>query len=99
MYLSGGHGNVGSKDDISFYRTFLADLKQAVGKALGEVPWGTGVDASKVNAHTPFLPAWLEAVGKNAVATLRPKYGKYYGFESAMPRNAEMVAMSMFSYR
>jgi glyoxylase-like metal-dependent hydrolase (beta-lactamase superfamily II) len=98
-FLSGGHGNVGSKDDISFYRTFLTDLKQAVGKALGEVTWGTGVDASKVNAHTAFLPAWLEAVGKKAVDALRPKYGSYYGFEYAMPRNAQMVAMSMFSYR
>lgn len=72
---------------------------EAVGTARGEVPWGSGVDAAKVNAHTLLLPAWLEAVGKNAVATLRPKDGQYYGFESAMPRNAEMVAMSMFSDR
>jgi hypothetical protein len=28
-----------------------------------------------------------------------PKYGAYYGFEFATPRNAEMVAMAMFSYR
>lgn len=98
-YLNGGHGNVGAKADVEFYRAFLADLKQAVGKALGEVAWGTGVDAAKVNAHTPFLPAWLEAVAKNATAALRPKYGNYYGFEAATPRNAEMVAMAMFSYR
>lgn len=98
-FLNGGHGNVGAKADVEFYRAFLSDLKQAVGKALGEVAWGTGVDASTVNAHTPFLPAWLEAVAKNATAALRPKYGSYYGFEAAAPRNAEMVAMAMFSYR
>lgn len=98
-YLSGGHGNVGAKADVEFYRAFLADLKQAVGKALSAVPWGTGVDAAKVNAHTAFLPAWLSAVAKHATDTLRPKYGSYYGFEGASPRNAEMVAMTMFSYR
>lgn len=98
-FLNGGHGNIGAKADIEFYRTFLSDLKQAVGKAMGEVAWGTGVDASKVNAHTPFLPAWLEAIGKKTTDTLRPKYGSYYGFEAATPRNAEMVAMAMFSYR
>jgi glyoxylase-like metal-dependent hydrolase (beta-lactamase superfamily II) len=95
-YLSGGHGNVGSMADIGFYRAFLADLKQAVGKAAGEVAWGTGVDASKANAHTPFLPAWLNAVSKQATDQLRPKYGKYYGFEAATPRNAEMVAQAMY---
>ena len=98
-FLSGGHGNVGSKEDIQFYRTFLADLKKAVGEAMGKVAWGTGVDASKVNAHTAFLPAWLDAVSKHATDELRPKYGQFYGFEAATPRNAEMVAFSMFDYR
>ncbi len=98
-YLHGGHGNIGARADVEFYRMFLADLKQAVGKALGEVAWGTGVDAANVNAHTPFLPAWLNAVSMNATASLRPKYGGYYGFEAATPRNAEMVARSMFSYK
>ena len=98
-YLCGGHGNVGARQDIDFYRTFLADLKKAVGKAIETVAWGTGVDASKVNAHTPFLPAWLAAISKQATDELRPKYGQTYGYESATPRNAEMVAMFMFDYR
>lgn len=98
-WLSGGHGNVGARADIDFYRSFLGDLKQAVAKALGEVTWGTGVDAAAENAHTPFLPAWLGAVARNATDQLRPKYGRLYGFEAAVPRNAEMVAMAMFSYR
>ncbi|SFM23923.1 Glyoxylase, beta-lactamase superfamily II [Methanolobus profundi] len=98
-YLSGGHGNVGDKADIEFYRSFLSDLKQAVGQAMGEVEWGTGVDADKVNAHTAFLPAWFDAIARNATDALRPKYGNYYGFEMATPRNAEMVADAMLSYR
>ncbi len=98
-YLSGGHGNVGSAADIAFYREFLADLEQAVGAALGKVAWGTGVDAAKINAHTALLPAWLDAVAQDATSALRPKYGRYYGFEAATPRNAVMVAQSMFSYK
>lgn len=98
-FLSGGHGNVGCRKDIAFYRQFIADLKQAVGSAMGEVTWGAGVEASKVNAHTAFLPAWLAAIAKQATDTLRPKYGQFYGFEYATPRNAEMVAQAMFSYK
>lgn len=98
-YLSGGHGNVGSRADVEFYRSFLADLKQAVGRAMGEVAWGTGVDAATVNAHTAFLPAWLNAVTKHATDTLRPIYGNYYGFEYSTPRNAQMVAMALFTYQ
>lgn len=98
-FLSGGHGNIGARADLDFYRMFLADLKQAVGKALAEVAWGTGVDAAKINAHTPFLPAWLDAVAQNATDALRPKYGSYYGYEAATPRNAAMVAQAMFSYK
>jgi glyoxylase-like metal-dependent hydrolase (beta-lactamase superfamily II) len=98
-HLSGGHGNVGAKADLQFYRTFLADLKQAVGQAMRETPWGTGVDAARVNAHTPFLPAWFGAVARKATEALRHKYGSYYGYEAATPRNAEMVAEALFSYR
>lgn len=98
-YLSGGHGNVGSREDIKFYKEFIADLKAAVGEAMGKVAWGTGVDAEKVNTHTAFLPAWLNAVASQATDSLRPKYGQFYGFEAATPKNAEMVAFTMFEYR
>ena len=98
-FFNGGHGNIGARSDIEFYRTFLADLEEAVGSAMGSTPWGTGVDASKINAHTAFLPAWLDAIAKKATDELRPKYGDYYGFESATPRNAEMVAMALFDYK
>jgi glyoxylase-like metal-dependent hydrolase (beta-lactamase superfamily II) len=99
LFLSGGHGNVGSKADIEFYRGYLADLKQAVGRSLAEVKFGSGVDATKINAHTAFLPAWLTAVAKKTTDSMRPKYGTYYGFEAGTPSNAQMVAMAMFSYR
>lgn len=99
VYFNGGHGNVGSKEDFAFYFKFIGDLRAAVGKSLNSVSWGVGVDATKINAHTAFLPAWLAAVAKKATDELRPKYGRYYGFEASVPRNAEMMALTMYSYR
>lgn len=66
---------------------------------MSEVPWGTGVDAAQVNAHTPFLEAWVAAIAGKAVDELRPKYGRTYGFEVATLSNARMVALSLMSYR
>lgn len=100
QYLSGGHGNVGSAADVAFYLTFLDDLQAAVGEALGAVPWGAGIETPEtLNAHTAYLSNWVAEVGKYATDRLRPTYGDYYGFEFATPKNAEMVAMYMFSYR
>lgn len=99
-YLSGGHGNVGSRDDIAFYRQFLGDLEAAVGEALGNVPWGAGVaDPASLNGHTAYLSGWISEIGKYATDKLRPRYGEYYGFEYSTPKNAELVGMYMFSYR
>lgn len=99
IYLNGGHGNVGSKDDVAFYRTFIADMKQAAGSALASVRWGDGVDAETVRAHTVYFTTWLEAVAKKVTDELRPKYGQFYGFEAATPRNAELVALTLSAYR
>ncbi len=98
-YFNGGHGNVGSHDDFAFHLAFIDDLIAAVGAAMGEVPWGYGVDASTLTAHTPMLPAWYEEIARRATETLRPEYGQYYGFDAATPANAEMVAEYLFSYR
>lgn len=38
-YLSGSHGNIGSRADIDFELQFVADLKAAVGQAIGEHPF------------------------------------------------------------
>lgn len=98
-YFNGGHGNVGSRDDYKFYFEFLSDLKQAVGKAMQTTPFGEGIDPKTINAHTPMLPAWVGSIAKKATEELRPKYGKFYGFETATLRNAELVALSLYDYR
>ena len=100
-YLSGGHGNVGSHDDIAFYLTFLDDLEAAVGEALGNVPPGAALieNPEAVNTHVAFFSTWITELGRYATDVLRPTYGDYYGFEYSTPRNAEMIAWVMYAYR
>ena len=99
-YLSGGHGNVGSHDDVEFYLTFLDDLEAAVGEAFGNVSRGAGIENPEaINTHAAFFSSWITALGRYATDVLRPTYGDYYGFEYTTPRNAEMVAWVMYAYR
>ena len=98
-HFNGGHGNVGSHADFAFHLSFINDLKEAVGKVMNEVPFGFGVDANAINAHTVMLPAWYGEISRRATEALRPKYGQYYGFDTATPANAEMVAEYLYNYR
>lgn len=97
-YLSGSHGNIGSRADFDFQFAFIADLKAAVGKAMNEHPFSEFVNPT-AKAHTEFLSKFFATIATEATNTLRPKYGRMYGFEEATPPNAEMVAWAMFAYR
>lgn len=77
---------------------FIADLKGAVGQAMKEHPFTEFVNPS-AKAHTEFLSKFFNRIATEATATLRPKYGRMYGFEDATLPNAEMVAWAMFEYR
>ncbi|MNZ96580.1 hypothetical protein D3C78_1157800 [compost metagenome] len=100
VFLSGGHGNIGSKADVDFYLEFLKDMKQAVGRSYGVVKWGVGApDLQKTNSHMAQLPAYLGALGNQATEYLRPKYGQYYGFETSVPKNGEITALLMYAYQ
>lgn len=99
LHLVGGHGNVGSKDDIRFVNTFLDDLEAAVGKAMASTQFADVVDMTKHNNHAALMVPWITAIATRATDELRPNYGKFYGFEISTPTNAEMVALSMVSYR
>jgi len=97
-YLSGSHGNVGTRDDIDFHLAFVGDLKQAVADAITANPFTDFVDPS-APAHTRFLAKWFPHIARVATDAMRPKYGELYGFEDATPVNAEMVAWAVFEYR
>jgi glyoxylase-like metal-dependent hydrolase (beta-lactamase superfamily II) len=97
-YLSGSHGNIGTREDIDFHLAFVADLKAAIGKVMTDHPFSEFVDPS-ADAHTAFLANFFSTIAREATNALRPKYGQLYGFEYATPPNAEMVAWTMFEYR
>jgi glyoxylase-like metal-dependent hydrolase (beta-lactamase superfamily II) len=97
-YLSGSHGNIGTRADIDFHLEFVADLKASIGKAMEEHPFSEFVDPS-ADAHTAFLANFFAKISSEATDALRPKYGQLYGFEYATPPNAEMAAWTMFEYR
>ena len=65
---------------------------------MSEHPFTEFVNPS-AKAHTEFLSNFFSRVATEATGTLRPKYGRMYGFEEATPPNAEMVAWAMFEYR
>jgi glyoxylase-like metal-dependent hydrolase (beta-lactamase superfamily II) len=97
-HLSGGHGNVGYREDIDFQLAFIADLEAAVAQAFREVSFDQFIDVSKGN-HAAWLDDFMKEVGSYAREQLRGDYGSYYGFEATTPQNAEMVAFTFFAYR
>ncbi|TFV92991.1 MBL fold metallo-hydrolase [Blastococcus sp. CT_GayMR20] len=97
-HLSGSHGNVGTRENIDFEFSFLADMKEAIGQAMAAHPFSDFADPSE-SAHTAFLANFFGTVSREATEALRPKYGQLYGFDYATPPNAEMVAWAMFEYR
>ncbi|MEF9903389.1 hypothetical protein [Streptomyces sp. P9-A2] len=97
-HLSGSHGNVGTRVDIDFELSFVADLKEAVGNAMAAHPFSSFVGPG-ASAHTGFLADFFATVSREATDALRPKCGRLYGFEEATVPNAEMVAWAMYEYR
>jgi glyoxylase-like metal-dependent hydrolase (beta-lactamase superfamily II) len=97
-HLSGSHGNLGTREDIDFEFAFVADMKNAVGEAIGARPFTDFVDPS-APAHTGFLANWSMAIAQAVADALRPEYGQLYGYEEAIIPNAEMVTWAVFEYR
>lgn len=53
--LSGSHGNIGTREDIDFEFSFLADMKAAVGEAIAAHPFSDFIDPS-AGTHTASSP-------------------------------------------
>lgn len=67
--------------------------------ATGAAKFATGDEVAKVNNHAYLMTQWLNDCATRTADELRPKYGKYYGFESSVPANAEMLILSAVSFR
>lgn len=99
VHLVGGHGNVGSKDDIRFYNGYLDDLESAVGDAMVRAKFVEGADLAGIDNHAALMASWMSDLTSIATETMRPRYGRFYGFDVSTPTLAEMVVHSLISYR
>ena len=97
-YFNGGHGNIGSKEDIAFMQTYAKDLRAAMGQAFKNVN-PTDYFNERMNNHAAGADAFKKAAVKLTVDALRAKYGKFYGFEVSAPHQADMMIKAAGSYR
>lgn len=94
-----GHGNVGSKSDVTYSLQYLDDIEAAVKEGMGAVKFGVVGDMTAYSNHATLMVTFQNEIRKVALETMKPKYGKTYGFETSVPGNIEMVMLSAISYR
>jgi glyoxylase-like metal-dependent hydrolase (beta-lactamase superfamily II) len=99
VFMNGGHGNVGTKDDVQFQLQYINDLRQAVQEASRAHPFASYLDPKHGNSHAAYTQVWRDAIAKQATDALRSKYNQYYGFEQSTPINAEMVRRDIGAFR
>jgi len=88
-FLSGGHGDIGSKDDVKFTQNYIDDMEQAVRTAYKEYR-DQGLGNREFNNHHAKWHASSAYANKRAVEILRGKYGSIYGFEAAISSHMDM---------
>ena len=95
-FVNGGHGNIGGKDDVRFYLDYFRDLREATGAVMERVKLADFVVPT--HSHMGQWMNFLHAVSALAKEELRGKYGRYYGFEEAVPSHVEMMVDAIVSY-
>jgi len=89
-FFSGGHGNVGAKADIKFMLNYLQDLESAIAQAR-KASYQTNYYKPEYGNHQASAAVQQQFVIDSAMATLRKKYGEFYGFEASVPEQIRMV--------
>ncbi len=97
-YFNGGHGNIGSKADVTFMQNYMKDLRAAMSSAFESINAGDYFN-EKMSNHEFAAHAYNEALAHKVTELLRPKYGQFYGFEASVPHQAEMMIEAVGSYR
>ena len=89
-WVLGGHSGPGPGVWIDNYLNYFLDMEQALIKAEAEV---TELPSETVEDVISQGERYTDAVIARAIEELRPKYGKWRGFESWAPLNAQTVRM------
>lgn len=76
-FINGGHGNIGSKQDVKDLLEYIADIRTEVGKQLEVAPtlqcWVTvttlfGSNAGKMRSLTMYIPHWQTSMATCTVS-------------------------------
>ncbi|EGQ7695149.1 VarG family subclass B1-like metallo-beta-lactamase [Vibrio vulnificus] len=95
-FINGGHGNIGSKQDVKDLLQYIADVRAEVGKQLEVVPYTQMLSDGN---HFVWFKRWQEEITRNAHTALASKYGHMYGFNSgAVETHAAMILADMIDH-
>lgn len=93
-WVLGGHSGPGPAIWIDNYLNYFLDMEEALIRAEAET---TELPASSVEDVISQGERYTDAVIAKAVASLRPTYGHWRGFEAWAPLNAQTVRMYMIT--
>ncbi|WP_158119534.1 VarG family subclass B1-like metallo-beta-lactamase [Vibrio metoecus] len=95
-FLNGGHGNVGSKQDVKDLLTYIADIRTEVAKQLETAPYSPELSDGN---HFVWFKRWQEEITSNVHTALANKYGHMYGYDSgAVETHAAMILADMIDH-
>ena len=96
QYINGGHGNIGSIDDVRSLLGYLDDLRREVNKQLEIAPYEPKLSDRN---HFIWVKRWQDTIAAGVKEALEPKYGNMYGFDSgAVETHAIMVLFDIVDH-
>jgi len=92
-YLNAGHGNVGSRSDIDAHLELISDIRNATGAAIGQVAFDQFIDPATDVMF--WIKGFHDAIAKQALETLRGKYGDQPRFDAVMTSHVELMTTNL----
>lgn len=95
-FINGGHGNIGSKNDIHKLLDYIRDLTKITGEVLNEKEY---ITSKSDRNHFIWFKNWQNSITKEVKNRLRERYGNMYGFDSGVVEtHAAMVLGNMLDH-
>ncbi|HBC2232873.1 TPA: VarG family subclass B1-like metallo-beta-lactamase [Vibrio cholerae] len=95
-FINGGHGNIGSKQDVKDLLEYIADIRTEVGKQLEVAPYTPVLSDGN---HFVWFKRWQDEITNNVHTALANKYGHMYGFDSGVVEtHAAMILADMIDH-
>lgn len=95
-FINAGHGNIGYKSDVKFYLEYLEDLRSHTAAFMERM--STSDFVVPTHSYMGWWLNYLQSASALVKEDLRPKYGRYYGFEETVPTHIKMMLNSLILY-